>query len=51
MDLLEFPMKLDISYYLALRNMMPFTKGLDIFFFNYERIKIEKKNQKKKDFV
>ena len=48
MDLLEFPMELDISHYLALRNMMPFTKGLDIFFFNYERIKIERKKLQKK---
>ena len=30
MDLLEFMMELDIYYYLEVRNMIPFTAGLDI---------------------
>ena len=30
MDLLEFMMEPDILYYLALKNMMPFTIELDI---------------------
>ena len=29
-DLLEFMMELDISYYLQMKNMIPFTIGLDI---------------------
>ena len=29
-DLLEFMIELDTWYYLALKNMMPFTIGLDI---------------------
>ena len=28
--LLEFMMELDISYYLKMKNMIPFTTGLDI---------------------
>ena len=30
MDLLEFNMKLDIWYYLEWKNIVPFTKGLEI---------------------
>ena len=30
MDLLEFIMELDISYYLEVKNMKPFKVGLDI---------------------
>ena len=29
-DLLDFMMKLDIKYYLEVKNMIPFTTGLDI---------------------
>ena len=29
-DLLEFMMELDILYYLQMKNMIPFTIGLDI---------------------
>ena len=29
-DLLDFMMKLDISYYLEVKNMIPFTASLDI---------------------
>ena len=30
MDLLEFMMELDISYYLEVQNMIVFTTGLDV---------------------